>query len=594
MKCFRFIFFLLFPILGYSQFDDEQLALEYFNSGAFEKAQLSYQKLYEANPSNYTYFFQLVKTYQELEQFVASEQLIVSKIKAFKNPMLFVELGYNYQLKGDSIEAEKLYEQALSELETQPNFVYNVARQFEIHSLLDYAIKAYQQGMQANSDQNFNIQLARIYGEQGKIDLLFSSYMDYIEMKPDFLNIAKREFSEFISEDRSQANNVTLRRLLLKKLQSNPDLVWYDLLSWLYVNEKDYEKSFAQEKALYRRQPESLDRMINLAMAATTAKQSESALEIFDFIIDNAQEIDILLLAHQYRLELQTTDADPSNYPEISENYKTLFETYGTFEQTLPLQIAYSDFLAFYLKQPEAASSLLKESLKLKISPFQEATVKLKLGDILVFQEKFNEALLYYTQIQTRLKNATVAQEARFKIAQTSYFKGDFEWAEAQLKILKASTSQLIANDALDLKLLISDNKYEDSLHVGLKLYAKADLMAYQHRTQESIALLDRVLTEHKGENIEDQALFKQARLFEKLKSYDKAIQNYELIIANFSDDILADDALFYLAELYNHQLELPEKAKVLYEQIVFKHQNSIYFIEARKQFRKLRGDAIN
>ncbi|WP_424516427.1 tetratricopeptide repeat protein, partial [Psychroserpens sp.] len=55
-----------------------------------------------------------------------------------------------------------------------------------------------------------------------------------------------------------------------------------------------------------------------------------------------------------------------------------------------------------------------------------------------------------------------------------------------------------------------------------------------------------------------------------------------------------ADDALYYLAELYENELDQPEKAKALYETIIFKHQDSIYFIEARKRFRLLRGDAIN
>src|SRR5690606_36465422 len=144
---------------------------------------------------------------------------------------------------------------------------------------------------------------------------------------------------------------------------------------------------------------------------------------------------------------------------------------------------------------------------------------------------------------------STIAQEARFKVAKTSYYKGDFEWAESQLKILKASTSQLIANDALALKLLISDNKYEDSLHVALKLYAKADLMAFQNKNDEAISLLDKILTDHQDESIEDQALFKQAELLVQKHDYDKAIKNYELIIAYHNDGILVDDAYFYLAE---------------------------------------------
>ena len=124
------------------------------------------------------------------------------------------------------------------------------------------------------------------------------------------------------------------------------------------------------------------------------------------------------------------------------------------------MQIAYAHFLAFYLNKTQEANQFLEQSLKLPLNELQKAEVKLELGDILVLQEKFNQALIYYTQIQRNLKNSTISQEARFKVAKTSYYKGDFDWAESQLKILKSSTSQLIANDALDLKLLISDNKF--------------------------------------------------------------------------------------------------------------------------------------
>ncbi|MEO6346931.1 MAG: tetratricopeptide repeat protein, partial [Aquaticitalea sp.] len=300
------------------------------------------------------------------------------------------------------------------------------------------------------------------------------------------------------------------------------------------------------------------------------------------------------LLANQYLLDIEVATTNEKDFDTIHKKYLELFKQYGTFEQTLSLQIAYADFLAFYLKKPQEASDFLKKSLELNLSPFQQASVKLKLGDILVLEEKFNEALIYYSQIQANLKNSTISQEARFKVAKTSYYKGDFDWAESQLKILKASTSQLIANDALDLKLLISDNKYDDSLHVALKLYAKADLMAFQNRTDEAITLLDKILIEHKGESIEVQALLKQAKLFEQKKQFDNAIVNYQSIISKYGDGILADDALYFLAELYNNQLAQPEKAKDLYEQIIFKHQDSIYFVEARKKFRMLRGDAIN
>lgn len=571
----------------------EQLASDYFKRGEFEKALIEYQKLYTEKPST-TYLYKIVETLQQLERYTEVQNLLLQRLEKSTFPTLMVELGYNYQLQ-DSIEiAKKYYNDALLKIDEKPIYTSSIARQFENHSLLDYAISAYKKGAELNPKQNYNIQLARIYGEQGNVEQMFSNYIDYIETNPSFLNNSKRAFSDFVSENSENENNIFLKRLLLKKLQTNPDVYWYELLSWLFVQEKEYNKSFTQEKALYRRNPESLDRIIELALTTLDEKQYSIATEIFNFVLENSQDISSLLRAHQFLLEIETINATKKDFNTINDKYLALFNQYGRYEQTLSLQIAYGDFLAFHLHKPEDASKFLKETLNLNVSEFQKTTVKLKLGDVLVYQEKFNEALIYYSQIQANLKNSTISQDARFKVAKTSYYKGDFDWAESQLKILKSSTSQLIANDALDLKLLISDNKYEDSLHVALKLYAKADLMAFQNKTDEAITLLDKILTEHEGESIEGQALLMQAQLFEKKKQYEKATVNYQKIITDFSDSILIDDAYYFLAELYNNILGEPEEAKALYEKIIFNHQDSIYFVEARKNFRMLRGDTIN
>jgi len=278
----------------------------------------------------------------------------------------------------------------------------------------------------------------------------------------------------------------------------------------------------------------------------------------------------------------------------IDQKYTAVFNTFGRQSNTFKLQIAYAHFLAFYKNETKQATQLLKKTLKLPLGKAQQAQIKLELGDILVLQEKFNQALIYYTQIQRNLKNSTISQEARFKVAKASYYKGDFKWAESQLKILKASTSQLIANDALDLKLLISDNKYEDSLQTALKLYAKADLLTFQNKKTEAITVLNTILKNHNTEPIVAQALLKQAQLYTSTLQFDKAKANYEVIIENYNDGILTDDAYYALANIYEKQFKQPEQAKALYEKIIFNHADSIYFVEARKKYRALRGDSIN
>lgn len=589
---FLFALFLLFTVSSFAQ--DDLMAKEYFKNGDFEKALFEYKKLFSKSPSNLSYINQVVITYQQLEQFDEAETFLTKLMSRISYPAFFVELGYNFQLKKDNEKANLNYNKAIASIDINPSNVFGVARGFQNHSLLDEAIMAYEKSMQLNPDYNFNLQLAQLYGEKGNIEKMFYGYINFAESNPASLVTIKRYMNDFISENSANENNIIFRKIILKKIQKEPNLLWNEMLSWLFIQQKDFKKAFTQEKAIFNRKPESLGRIEDLAAISSNENDNETAKEIYIFIIETAQDLETLLNAHYNLIQLEIDETLKENYGIINSKYLELFKKFGTFSQTLKLQISYAHFLAFYMNETNKATIFLEDTLKLPLTKLQKAEVKLELGDILVLQEKFNQALIYYTQIQRNLKNSTISQEARYKVAKASYYKGDFKWAESQLKILKASTSQLIANDALDLKLLISDNKYEDSLQTALKLYAKADLLAFQNKNEEAINVLNKVLVEHKTEPIVAQALYKQAQLFENKQQFVKAQANYESIIANFRDGILIDDAYFKLAELYELKFNQPEKAKDLYELIIFNHADSIYFVEARKKYRALRGDAIN
>lgn len=573
---------------------NDALANEYYKNGDFEKALLEYKKLYAQSPSNINYINQIVSTHQQLEQYNESETFLLSLLERLNYPAFLVDLGYNYQLKKDLQKATHYYNQALTSIDTNVNNVFSIARSFQNYSLLNETIAAYEKAMALKPDLNFQLQLAQIYGEQGNIEKMFANYIEFVKNNPTALSIIKRSINDFISENSTNENNVLLRRLLLKNLQQDQDLIWSDLLSWLFIQQKEFDKAFVQEKAIFNRQPESLNRIEELAQIAISENENDIAKNILSYIIETAQDTDTLLNAHYNLLQLDTKISTKSQYQAINNQYLELFKKYGTFAQTLHLQIAYGHFLAFYMNETDKAIAFLEKALELPLTELEKAEVKLELGDILVLQENFNKALIYYTQIQRNLKNSTISQEARFKVAKASYYKGDFKWAESQLNILKASTSQLIANDALDLKLLISDYKYEDSLQTALKLYAKADLLAFQNRNDEAIALLERILREHGTESIVSQALFKQGQLFETKKEFKKAEANYLTLIENYKEGILMDNTYYALAELYETHLNEPDKAKTFYELIIFNHPDSIYFVEARRKYRALRGDAIN
>lgn len=232
----------------------------------------------------------------------------------------------------------------------------------------------------------------------------------------------------------------------------------------------------------------------------------------------------------------------------------------------------------------------------MQMNEYEIAQTKMELADILLYEEKFNQALLYYSQIELDLKNDVVAHEASLKAAKTSYFKTDFEWALKQFKELKAASTQLIANDALEYYLLINDNTVADSTQTALKQFAKGDYLLYQNRDEEAIVQFQSLLqknTVEQANDIEAITLLRLGKIYEKKSDFVLALSQYQKIIEVHKESIYIDEALFYAAEINNKKLQQLEIAKPLYEKIIFNHQDSIHFVPARKEYRMLRGDTI-
>jgi tetratricopeptide (TPR) repeat protein len=449
--------------------------------------------------------------------------------------------------------------------------------------------------MELNPQLDYNFQMARIYGEQGNIEKMYDSYLELINRGKSSKANVLRNIDNFISSDPTNENNIKLKKILIQRAQKDPDVLWNELLSWLYVQQKEYKSAFTQEKAIYKRSGStSLQRFEGLGNVALEDNAVEEAKIIYEYMDENSYDPVTKLNANLNLIDIDLIEADNNTLKNVQKRFEALMSVYGYRSETLQLQVAYANFLTFHMDDPESAIQILKNSLELPLARYGKAYVKMTLGDILVFNQKFNEALIHFSQIQKSLKNDVLGQEARFRIAQTSFYKGDFDWALTQLRVLRSSTSQLIANDAMQLSLLISDNSLEDSTQTALKKYARADLLAYQNKTNEAIAALDDILLNHKGEKIEDEALLKQGELYEKIKTFDSARYNYKKIIEFYGNDILADDAHFKLAELYRLMLNEPENAMQHYEKIIYNYQDSYFFPQARKNFRILRGDTLN
>lgn len=590
------IFFLFF-ILNISLLGAQSLhvANSYYNLGEFENAVLAYESLVKKNASNSLAVVGLAKSYRQTNQLQKAISLLESSYAKAPNRLEYlVELGVSYNQAEDKEKATEIFDTVITGLEENALLSVKIASLFKDYNLLPYTIKSYQNAMRYNEHFNYDLEIGRLYGEIGNLSGMFGGYLDYMLKYPAYINSVKRLIDEFIEVDPENEANQIFRKTLLKKNQQSPDILYNEMLSWLFVQQKQYGKAFAQERAIYRQTEDGIPQILDIATIAKKDGDYETAEEAYDFVIENATINSFVIKAQQQLLDMQVSKASAKEFSKINKEYEALFKAYDYRSEILPLQLDYAHFLGFKQNKKEEAISFLKPLSKKKFSAVDMAEIHLLIGDVLVLDEKFNQALIYYTRAQKSIKNHPLSQEASFKIAKTSYYKGDFDWANTQLNVLKESTTQLMANDAMDLSLLIYDNTKDESelSEQALKLFAKGELYTFQEQSEKALAVFNEVIDKYQSTSVEDDALYKSALLLIELQKPDQAIKNLNKLIQFFPLSLLVDDAYYELGKLQEN-LSNTDAAKAAYEKVIFNHADSIRFVEARKAYRRLRGDEV-
>ena len=571
----------------------EHLAENYFEQGAYDKALSLYQRLVEEQPRQPKYVLGLVSTYQQLSKFDQAENLLKSRLlepRIF--PLYYIALANNFNMQRQVDSAQIYIDKALNYTFEQPNYTVSMGKALTDLSLLNAAKSLYQGVMQRYPEKDFNLQLARVYGELGELEPMFETYLTLMESTPRFIPSIQRYLETYITEDPSNPGNIQLKTALIKRLAQQQEPLYNSLLSWLFGQQKEYGKAFIQEKAIFMRNPGDLTGIKQLGYAALNDEQPSMAKTIFSFVLETAVDPRERLAAH---LEILRLDRSMKQRPpqEIEMSYTELIQQYQAFDLT-QLNLDYADFLAFDLDRSQEAIALLNKAADRAQKSYAEGRLRLLLGDILVFNEQYNEALVNYALVQSVLKDDDLAQEAKFKEAQTSYFRGDFEWAQTQLKVLKSSTAQKMSNDAIALHVLINENTLEDSTQIALKKFAGAQLLMHQKKYSSAIEAFMTLQAEEQIDRLADDILHNLGTLYQLTKAPEWAKVQWETLINEYPDSVYIDDALFALSQLMLSEFMAPEEAKTYLEEIIFNHADSIYFIDAQKQYRKLRGDQIN
>lgn len=604
MKIFLSLTFLIISFTFSSQTNsDEQLAQYYYSNGELSKALPYYDKLYEASATKFN-FTRLYECMMSESDYKSAEKLIKNQISANRNDIDYkIIYGQFYIESGEPDKAKKLYNAMIEGLGMSSSEVILLYEAFIAKSEYELALETLKQGRKLLKDTYpLNLQFAALYKLNGDNENMLKEYLDLLDNYPTYLTTIQAALSvqlDFTSEGIATVD--LLQNTLLERIQKKPDItVNSELLIWLFIQKKNFSGALIQVQALDKRLKENGRRVMEIGAICIENNDYETARKAFKYIIGFGEQNPYYYEAENSLLNtrfLEITSMRNYSQIEIDEtinDYKSTLKRVGWKRSSLPLIKEMSFIQAFFANQADSALINLNKALELVgLTDLQQAEIKILLADICVLKGDIWEASLLYMQVNNVWKEEPIGHEAKFKNAKIFYYDGEFDYAQSQLSVLKESTSKLIANDAMNLSILITDNFGLDSNYEAMNWFAKADLAIEQHKYIEAFEYMDSITRIFPDHSLGDEILFRKAKAMQLQGNWNESIAYLEKIIEFYGTDILADDALFQMGDIYENQLKNPEKASEYYKKILFEYPGSLYAVESRKRFRILRGDAI-
>lgn len=601
-----FLFLLLLPPKVQAQNNagnaqQEQLAIEYFKNQDYEKAIGIFAELYKQQPNNYYYSYYL-QCLMQTQAFKEAEQLVSRQIKRFPQMQRYaVDLGLVYDAEGNSNKAKKQYENCISKIAHNIPALKELSAAFIASGLFDYAIACYNKIRETSGDAQANaFEMANIYSQKGLYDKALWEYLQWVKLQKENTTTLENILTSWLADDPENHKRDLIERGLMTFTYKEPDQQCYaQLLLWFCMQDGQFTEALKQAIALDKRFGGEGRPVYELGNIAAENNAYSVALDAYHYILKHYNEFSLCYEAAQIgSLWTRYRQINASYPPKINEvrhlnnELDTFFKSHPLRDDNLPLYLVHTKLLTNGMQDKEKAINMLQDAIKRQnLSPKSKACCKLQLGDIYHLEDDIWEASLLYSQVEKDFPNDTLGQNAKFKNAKLAFYMNEFKWAKAQLDVLRAATSKLIANDAMYLSLLISDNENEDdSLNLPLSYYAKADYMIENQRYDKALAYFDSIALLQTPHQLEDDILYRKAEIACKTQQYPTADQLLNQMISKYPYEILTDDALFLRAQINELHLNDPLTAMDLYQKLLKEHPDSLYAVEARKHYKELRN----
>lgn len=583
-----------FQAMSQNETNTVQLASKYYQNGEYEKALTLYEDLY-AKTEYKSYRDMYLSCLTLLKQFDAAEKFLKKEAKKKKNDFyLLIDLGMVYYNLNRTSESEEQFAKAKELALANESSVANAASAFQMYRQYNHAIDIYEKAGKKFPNKNYGLEIGNIYSVEKNYEQMMTHYLDYLNNET--LETIESRLTYVLANDSEDKAAPIIEKALLDQVQKKPNSASLNALTiWLYTQTGRNEMALLQLIAYNKRVPQSNDKeIVAFGNSMSEIGEYEISIKAFEYLVKRKTRSVLHNEAYIGLLNVSYKKAVSKLNPDINE-LKALDSTINIALKDLAITKAYEIIItsaklkAFYLGKYDDAITLINDAIASNYYKDKNADMKMLLGDIYMLNNNPWEATLLYAQIEKSNANADITNEARFRKAKLAYYTGQFEWAQAQLDVLKAGTSRLISNDALELSLFITENYDMDTTESTMQTFARADFFTFSKQYTKALRCLDSIEQKYPSHSLIDDVLYRKAQIYELTNDFAKAASLYKDVFTKYQYDVLADNALFRYAQICERQNNT-EEAESSYFKIISDYAGSIYTVEARKKLRALRN----
>jgi tetratricopeptide (TPR) repeat protein len=587
-----------------------RLAGAYIDAGQPERAIPILEDLLASQPDSYPVYSRLRDAYVAARQFDSLVALADRRIAAGgPSTTLLAERGAALFQAGRADEASAAWQEAVAlgpDLEMTYRLVSDAQGMLGLYAEAAATLAA---GRERLADPTlFRAQLAHLHGLAGDAERAGDEWFALLVDNPGSVDLVRTRMGRLLldaptvpvegsrsapsaAEGLTIAADRAVRRSPLSRAVR-------ETAAWLATQQGDWRRALDETIAVDRLEGEDGQGLVAFGQDATDAGALPEAERAFTEVLDRHPDSGSaplarlglsLVLAQRSDLAGERAGASTPHASAAVEGLLTFVAHQPGHPRSAAALRTAARLTRDVLADEAGAEDLLRQAAAMPSLPAEEAAgIRVDLARLALRRGDLVEARALFTAVEEAERIGDAAETARLELAYLDFYAGDTFGALARAEAMDANTSADVANDALLLRLLLTENVDTDSSTTQLAAYASASLLLRQGRPEPAVAVLDSLLAASGRHPVADDAAFLHALALRAAHRTDDAMAALGEFPLRHADSYLVERARFLLGEIHERDAGDFAAARAAYEAFVTTYPRSVLAPEARARLRRL------